>query len=237
MVERTSLLKRQGVKALAGSNPAGSANNMLKIIKNDNLYELIDDQKVLGTLSMVPDFGVGYKGYYLDADIKINGVDFYIKHTFKQLDFGINQEHSLILLNNLNEVLFSYSYESAILSTNSWSSGNFDLEDVYATLNEAKYHYTAKSKNLRKISSVFSSTSRLWVDQNQEEIMSFEILNKLDSKNETLITTKLDPQNINTILLAIWGFYLLPKKSSKNWLLILLGIIFVVIFILDKFIF
>lgn len=188
---------------------------MIKIIKKGKrLYELIDDNTVLGILNYLPTSGL--LAWLENAQIRINNDTFNIKHIYNRsfLDYfnyfayGLNENHTLILSNNFNKKISDLKF-----FRHGYRSDYFNLEEVSITLNNINYHLSAKSKIFRLFSGMSSSYS--WYDSKQNEVMSFTTTKGFPSTTEVLVETNLNLKDSNTRLLAFWGFYLLPKTLTS----------------------
>ncbi len=93
--------------------------------------------------------------------------------------------------------------------------------------------YKFSSKNI-------FSTSYAWKDSNDQIVMSFKTIKGFPVMKEVSTETSLDFKNKETLLLAMWGFYLIPKNRNKmigiiNIISIIVGSILVLSHILDIF--
>lgn len=188
---------------------------MITIIKKGKrLYELTDDNTVFGTLNYLPTSGL--VAWLENAQIRINNDTFNIKHInnspfwnyFTRIYGVLNNDHTLILSNNFNEKISDLKF-----FRHGPGSDYFNLEEVSITLDNINYHLSAKSKIFRLFSGMSSSYS--WFDSNQNEVMSFTTTKGFPSTTEVLVETNLNLKDLNTGLLALWGFYLLPKTLTS----------------------
>ena len=196
---------------------------MIKVTKKEkNLYELTDGQNVLGSIVYTQTLTIAPIGYFGNAQIKIEGNIYEIKHIYK---FPWN--HSLSLINNSNEKISGLDFYQRP------HSNSLSLEGISIKLNGIDYNFSAKSKLFRILTPMSSSYN--WYDSNKDEVMSLVTTKGFPSTIEVSVETKLNPKDLNTAILALWGFYLLPKtKTSFVSILVIVILCPLLLYILYK---
>ena len=106
-----------------------------------------------------------------------------------------------------------------------------DAKGTVFEYNGKTYKFSAKNN---------FSTSYAWKDSNDQIVMSFKTIKGFPVMKEMSIETNLDFKTKETLLLALWGFYLMPKNRDKmigiiTIIGIIVGSIFVLFHILDIF--
>lgn len=186
---------------------------MLKILKKDsNFYELKDDDVVLGTLEYTSSSSF-LKGYLDDATIKIGDRVYNITHTISTA-FILPRNHFVQLSDSSSQKISNFDfYQGRRFNT-------FKLEKVSIILSGVKYNLKTRSR----IASLFSSMSSAygWYDSEEKECLYMTTTKGFPSTTEVVIETKLNKRDIDTALLSLWGFYLLPKtRDSVGAILVL----------------
>ena len=208
---------------------------MIKIIKKEkDFYELVDEQNILGTINYTSGPTIKPVGFLAEANIIIKGNTYHIKHNIVPGNMLIFN-HSVQLFNNLNEKISSFEYNDSSIKD------SFNLGKVFIKLNETEYYFSVRSKVFRPLTSMFSSffSSYGWFNSTKDkEYMYFKKTKGFLSTKEVTVQTQLSSNDLNAILLALWGFYLLPKtRNSLIFIIITLIVLFPILMVLFAYLF
>jgi hypothetical protein len=184
-------------------------NNLFiyKIVKNQDHYELIDGDNVLGKIFFKRKF--------------FNPVD-----TAKIIigDKIYNTEYSWTYLFVFGAHCFLKLFDSSHnqISILEWESKRDPIFPVI-NLNNIEYNFSSRVGSF----GLLISSSGGWFDSNNNEYVYLKTISGTFNNPEISVETKLDINDDNTKLLALWGFHLLPVPKSGNKIIMIFTIFIV----------
>lgn len=185
-------------------------------LKDPDQYVFSDGHNVWATINYEKSNSKGLVNAFGNARIEIQGEVFEIKG------------ESLTKMLAQNTILSLFDKEKKLLSKVTIAPKQ-DASGATLEYNGKTYKFTLKNKLF------IASSLYKWVDSNEQSVMNFKTLKGWPVMKEMSVETDLDFKTKDTLLLALWGFYLVPKNRDKRMTIIfsIFFIIAVAVFLLD----